>query len=71
MFKIVFILALLMILCWTGIHITGLLLSAIIWIAFKLPLAIIVLGTGVACCLTLLLIPVGIRCFGLVGKILF
>ena len=69
--EIIITLALLTGLFWLGYHITGALLSATIWLFIKLPLAIIIFCLGNVCCVTILLIPVGLKCFGLAGKILF
>ena len=69
--EIIITLAVLMFLFWLGFHITGALLSAFIWLVIKLPFAIIVFCLGLACCATILLIPIGIKCFGLAGRILF
>jgi len=67
--EIIIILALLTFLFWLGFIITGTLLSTAMWIMVKLPLAIIVFVIGVLCCLTLLLIPVGLKCFKLALRI--
>jgi len=69
--EIIITLALLTGLFWLGYHITGALLSAVIWLFIKLPLAIIVFCLGIVCWVTILLIPIGLKCFGLAGKILF
>lgn len=68
---IVVSLALLLGLLWVGFRITGALLSAAFWLFFKLPLALMVFCLGLALCATLILIPIGIRCIGLTGRILF
>lgn len=54
-----------------GFHITGALLSAAIWLFVKLPLAIIIGCLGLVCCMTILLIPIGGKCFKFAGSILF
>ena len=69
--EIIIALAILTGLFWLGYHVTGALLSAAIWLFIKLPLAIIVFCMGIVCCVTLLLIPIGLKCFGLAGRILF
>jgi hypothetical protein len=68
---IVIALAVLSFLFWLGFKITGAMLAAAIWITIKLPLAIIFGCLGIVCCVTILLIPVGGKCFKLAGKILF
>lgn len=43
--------------------ITGALLKAILWLCIFLPVGLALLGLGIACCCTLILIPVGIILF--------
>ena len=69
--EIIIILAVLMFLFWIGYHFTGALLSAIFWITIKLPLACIIACLGLVCCITILLIPLGLKCFKAAGKLLF
>lgn len=71
MVEIIIGLAALTLLFWLGFHITGALLSAAIWLFVKLPLAIIIACLGLVCCVTLLLIPIGGKCFKFAGNILF
>ena len=71
MLGIMITLAVLTILLWVGYHITGALLSATIWLFIKLPLAIILACLGLVCCVTILLIPLGGKCFKSAGSILF
>lgn len=56
---------------WVGLKVTGAMLSALIWLVIKLPIAIVVFCLGIMCCATLLLIPVGLKLFGAAGRILF
>ena len=56
-------LAVLTVLFWLGYHVTGALLSAAIWLFIKLPFAIILGCVGLVCCVTILLIPLGMKCF--------
>ncbi len=56
---------------WVGFKVTGAMLSALIWLVIKLPIAVVVFCLGIACCATLLLIPVGLKLFGAAGRILF
>lgn len=51
-------------------HITGALLAAAVWVLIRLPAALMVALLGVCCCLTLLLIPLGLKLFHLAGRIL-
>lgn len=62
---IVFLMTLvvLTVLFWLGYHVTGALLSAAIWLFIKLPFALIVGCLGVVCYITILLIPLGGKCF--------
>ncbi|MBR2402819.1 MAG: hypothetical protein IKB01_08660 [Lachnospiraceae bacterium] len=55
---------------WIGFHITGALLSAAIWLFIRLPLALIIGCLGLVLCITIVLIPLGIKCFKLAFKIL-
>lgn len=70
MLEIIFALAMLTFLFWLGFHITGALLSATIWLFIKLPFALIIGLLGLACCITLLLIPLGVKCFKFAFSIL-
>lgn len=71
MVEIIIILAVLTLQFWLGFHITGALLSAAIWLFVKLPLAIIMACLGLVCFVTILLIPIGGKCFKCLGSILF
>ena len=71
MIGVLAVLALLAFLFWLAFHITGTLLSASIWFFVKLPLAIVVASIGLAFCMTILLIPVGGKCFQFAGSLLF
>ena len=52
-------------------HLTGALLTAAVWVCFRLPLALMLGVVGVICCMTLLLIPVGRSLLRTAGRILF
>ena len=54
MFEILITLAVLTFLFWIGFHVTGALLSAAIWLFIKLPIALILGGLGLVCCITIL-----------------
>lgn len=69
--EIIIALAILMVLFWVGFKVTGALLSAFIWLAIKLPIAIVIFCLGLTCCATLLLIPIGIKLFKVAGDVLF
>jgi len=70
MLELIISLALLTFLFWIGFHITGALLSVAIWLFIKLPLALLIGCLGLALCVTILLIPLGIKCFKLTYQIL-
>lgn len=63
MLEIIIGLALLTFLFWLGFHITGALLSAAIWLFIKLPIAVLLGCLGLVLCITILLIPLGVKCF--------
>ena len=63
MIEILITLAVLTVLFWIGFHVTGALLSATIWLFIKLPLALLLGCLGLICCMTILLIPLGGKCF--------
>lgn len=44
---------------WIGFHITGALLSAMVWLCVKLPLTIVLWTFGLCCICTLILLPLG------------
>ena len=56
---------------WVGFHLTGAILSAFFWLMIKLPIAAVLFSFGLACCATLILIPVGLKLFGAAGRVLF
>ena len=43
--------------------ITGAILKAVIWLFLLVPIALFLWGIGLACCCTLILIPVGVKLF--------
>lgn len=63
-------LAMLTLLLWIGYKVTGALLSGMIWLCIKLPLALMLIALGMVCCITLILIPLGIKCISLGFKLL-
>lgn len=70
MIELLIALAVLTGLFWIGYHVTGALLSAAIWLFIKLPFAIILGGLGLVCCITILLIPLGGKCFKFAFEVL-
>ena len=63
MIEFLTVLVVLTALFWLGFHITGALLSATIWLFIKLPFALVLGLLGLICCATILLIPLGRKCF--------
>lgn len=55
---------------WLGFHITGALLTASFWLFIKLPFALILGCIGLVFCVTILLIPLGVKCFKLAFEVL-
>ena len=70
MVEIIIVLAVLTLLFWLGFHITGALLSAASWLFIKLPVALILGCLGLVCCITILLIPLGGKCFKFAFEVL-
>lgn len=70
MVEIIIVLAVLTLLFWLGFHITGALLSAAIRLFIKLPFALILGCLGLVCCITILLIPLGGKCFKFAFEVL-
>lgn len=70
MIKIIIGLAILTFLFWIGFHVTGALLSATIWLFIKLPFAVLLGCLGLLCCITILLIPLGRKCFKFAFEVL-
>ena len=67
----IFYLAVATFLLWIGYHITGAVLSAILWLTIRLPLSVFLFGTGLALCITILFFPVGKRCLRSAWRLLF
>lgn len=65
---VLLILALIIGLIGFAFRFTGTVLSAIGWLVFRLPLALICCIIGLICCCTLILIPVGIGLFKTGGR---
>ena len=70
MIEILITLAVLTVLFWIGFHVTGALLSATIWLFIKLPLALLLGCLGLICCITILLVPLGGKCFMIAFEVL-
>ena len=65
MFGFLFGLALLWCMLWIGFKLTGALISACVWLFVAVPLSFAAVGIGLACCCTIILIPVGFWLFKL------
>ena len=63
MISFFFGLVVLIFLFWLGITITGAVLTALIWLFIKIPIALIFMILGITCCITIVLIPVGLWFF--------
>lgn len=63
MFTFIISLAILSALLWLGFKLTGAVLKACIWLFILIPLALGIWGIGLLCCCTLILIPIGIKLF--------
>jgi len=70
MLELIIGLAILSGLLWVGWKCTGALLSILIWLVVKVPLFLVFSILGVAFCVTLIFIPVGMKCFKTGVKIL-
>lgn len=63
MFGFLFGLALLWCMLWIGFKLTGAIFLACIWLFVEVPLALAAFGVGLACCCTIILIPIGFWMF--------
>ena len=63
MFEILFVLFLLTGMLWLGFKLTGAVLMAGVWLFVEVPLSLLALAIGLACCCTVILIPVGMWFF--------
>lgn len=70
MLELLIVLAILTGLFWIGYHVTGALLAAGIWLFIKLPIAVLLGCFGFALCITILLIPLGVKCFKVAFSVL-
>lgn len=69
MISIMAVLAILTFMLWVGFMITGALLSALVWLVIRMPLALVFWTVGIACCCTIILIPVGIVLIKVGGRL--
>lgn len=57
-------------LLWIGFKITGAVLKACVWLIIKVPIALVIWVVALICCCTLILIPTGVKLFGVGLKVL-
>lgn len=63
MIEFILIIGVLSIFFFGAYKITGAVFKALIWLFFLVPIALVLWVFGLACCCTLILIPVGIKLF--------
>ena len=63
MLGFILIVGILSVLFFVGYIVTGALFKALIWLFLLLPIAIFIWMIAVACCCTLILIPIGLKLF--------
>lgn len=63
MFEFILVLVILSLFFGGAYIITGALLKAVIWLCVLVPIALFLWGIGLACCCTLILIPIGLKLF--------
>lgn len=63
MFEFIFVLVVFSMFFGGAYFITGALLKAVVWLFVLVPITLVLWGIGLACCCTLILIPVGIKLF--------
>ena len=70
MLGILMMLGVLTFLLWIGFKITGAVFKACVWLAIEVPIALVIWGVALVCCCTLILIPVGVKLFGVGLRVL-
>lgn len=63
MFELLLVLGILSLFFGGAYFITGAIFKALVWLFVMVPVALLLWAVGLACCCTLILIPVGIRLF--------
>ena len=63
MIEFILVMGILSLFFWGAYQITGALFKALIWLFVLVPIALLLWGLGLACCCTLILIPVGLQLF--------
>lgn len=71
MITAILVLAILTVVLWLAFKCTGLFLPILIWTCFKLSVAVILWGIGLALCCTLILIPIGVPFLRMGSRVLF
>lgn len=70
MIEFILIVGILSVFFFIAYHITGAIFKALVWLVILVPVALVLWALGLACCCTLLLIPVGIKLFKTGCKVL-
>lgn len=63
MIELILVLGILSLFFFGAYQITGAILKALIWLVILLPITLVLWALGLACCCTLILIPVGLKLF--------
>jgi len=71
MLEIIIGLAIVCFLFWLGFKCTEFMLGVCILLFVKIPIALFLFGLGVILCITILLIPIGKKCFTAGSSVLF
>lgn len=71
MFEFVVGIGIVCVLFFVGYKVTGALFKTLIWLCILLPIALVLWGIAILCCCTLVLIPIGVKLFGVGSKVLF
>lgn len=69
MFGFIILTGVLFLLLWIGFKVTGAMVSALVWMFVKLPLALVFFFMGLAFMVTILLIPLGKGCLHIAGEL--
>ena len=63
MIELILVLGMLSLFLFVAYQITGAIFKALIWLVILVPIALVIWAIGLACCCTLILIPVGLKLF--------
>lgn len=70
MFEFIIGIGIVCVLFFVGYKVTGALFKALVWLCILLPIALVLWGIAILCCCTLVLIPIGVKLFGVGLKVL-